>query len=760
MKKIWILASVCLGVFHSQAQTSIANARTYAIGQTVTIKGIATNGNELGTIRYIQDGTAGMPAYGSILNGVQRGDSVTVTGVLYDYQGLLEISPTNSFTNHGAATLPTPLNVPISTVNESLEAQLIQIDNVQFTTTGSFATGNNTYQVTDGTNTFDVRINGSTNIDGTAIPTGQISIRGLVGQFNANYQIIPRDLNDIFAYVPPSEEINVKIGGLTYLNGSQYVVGTNSSTSVTIENLGTGNLTVSGATFSGSEAADYSTSFTNEVIAGNSSTTLTINFTPNGTGSRLANITIASNDADESAHIISLYGIGTNNLATEPAASPTNLIFPTNKAYTFSGSFTASANTESYLVLYTKDGSAVNLTPTDGTTYLRGDIIGNAQVAYVGNATNFAPRHVIANQSYGIAIFPFNGPAGFENYKTNAPLTGNITSLGEEINAYYAGIDHNNSSFISDLSALINPHTVISYTNYKPTLMAQFEIRDTTMGKSLVVCSYTGERKVFTEPFDWTAVGYSREHSYCHSWMPTYPADGSNPKPEYSDQHNLYPVNQNNANAVRSNLPMGVVTGNVVHTYLGGKTGYNGAQLVYEPRDEQKGNSARAIFYMATAYNGISGNNWKLPVDQDQDILKTWHFTDLPDNYEIARNEYIFSQQGNRNPFVDSTNFACYIDFSAMTYQSIGCDDLNINETLLSQNLSVFPIPANDELYVQVNGTKVVSYKIVSIAGQIIEQKQVNLDVLKLNTSNYQKGVYVIEVETIYGTVHSNFIIE
>ena len=55
--------------------------------------------------------------------------------------------------------------------------------------------------------------------------------------------------------------------------------------------------------------------------------------------------------------------------------------------------------------------------------------------------------------------------------------------------------------------------------------MNQFEVRDTTGGQSFVTCSYTGENKVFNDPFDWTATGYSREHTYCHSWMPTFPCD-------------------------------------------------------------------------------------------------------------------------------------------------------------------------------------------------------------------------------------------
>lgn len=750
-----LLAALLLMAFASHAQTDIADARNYAIGQTVTVRGIAMNGSELGTIRYIQDGTAAIPAYGSILNSVQRGDSVEVTGVLYEYNGLLEISPTNSFQDLGTGTMPAALQLPITSVSEAQEAQLVRFDNVTFVESGTFA-GNTNYTITDGANTLQVRISTGSNLVGQTIPSGAITAMGLLGQFN-QFQLLPRDQNDIIPYVAPIREINVKIGGTTYLNGSEYVVGTNAVTTVTIENLGSGNLTVSGASFSGAQSGEYSTTFTNQVIGGTSSTTLNVVFAQAGNGSRLATLTIASDDTDEASYVIDLYGIGADGVATQPAANPTSLVFSNVKAYAFNGSYTASAGTEKYMVVWS-NGAAVSGAPTDGVTYKRGDLIGNGKIAYVGPALAFAPRHVIANQNYHIAVFAFNGPAGYENYRAAAPLTGNVTSQGEQIGTYYNGLSTSSSSFVSDLSAVINPHTVISYGNYKPTVMSQFEIRDTTLGRSYVVCSYTGENKVFNDPFDWTAVGYSREHSYCHSWMPTYPADDP-AMPEYSDQHNLYPVNQNNANSIRSNLPMNEITGNVVYTYMDGRAGYNGAQLVYEPRDEQKGNAARAMFYMATCYDGISGNNWGLGSNQPQDVLKTWHFADLPDNYEIARNEYIFSQQGNRNPYVDSVNYVCYVDFLDMTHEPAGCG-LSV-DAYLASNLTVFPVPTSEMVYAQVNGTTIEAVKVVDMSGRtILDQKGLNLPVYTQNIADFDNGMYTIIVTTPIGTTSTTFVKE
>lgn len=754
MKKGILNALVFFAVFSGKAQT-ISQVRNLGIGQTVTVSGVATNGSELGNIRYIQDGTAGIACYGSSLSSVQRGDSITATGVLFDFSGLLELSPTNSFINHGPAVLPLAQTIPFTSGTESLEAQLVRFDNVTFVQTGNFATGNSTVQVSNGTSTFDVRVNGSTNIDGTAIPTGPISIVGLLGQFNANYQIIPRNLLDIFPYVAPAREINVKVNGSTVLNNDTYIVGTAAATNVTIENTGVSALTLSGVTFTGANASEFGINLTTGTVAGLGSNNYSLTFTPTGTGTRTATISIANNDSDENPYIINLYAIGTNNLATEPTSNPSNLTFPLVKAYTVGGQYTAGTNAENYIVLW-KNGSAVTGMPTDGTSYKRGDVVGDARVAYIGSGTGFTPRGIIANQNYHFAVYAFNGPAGFENYKTTTPAIGNVTSQGEQIANYYAGITSGSTTFLSDLSALINTHTVVSYFNYKTTMMNQFEIRDTTNGQSFVTCVYSGERKVFDEPFDWTAVGYSREHSYCHSWMPTYPCD--NPEqPEYNDQHNLWPTNLQQANTPRSNLPLMDIDGQVVFTYLEGNVGYSGNQLVYEPRAAQKGNAARSIFYMATAYNTQGGNNWQLPSNQSQESLKTWHFNDLPDNYEIARNEFIFSKQANRNPYVDSVNFACHVNFANMSY--LVCD-AGIDEKLAA-NFTVFPVPTSNKLFAQVNGLDIVEYTIMDMQGRVIKSSSnIQVPVLELGTTEFKSGMYLLQVGTTFGQVQREFIVE
>ena len=738
---------------------TIADARNQAIGQTVTITGVATNGPELGPIRYIQDGTAGLPAYGSNLSSIQRGDSVTATGVLFEFSGLLELSPTTSYSILGQGTLPEPLLIPITSANESLEGQLVQIDNVTFVQSGVFANGSSTVQITDGSNTLDVRINGSTDIDGTAVPTGPVTIVALLGQFNANHQLIPRDLNDISPYVAPAREINIKLGGNNVLNNETYVVGNTPSTVLTVENTGSEDLTISSVSFSGTNSGDFSTDLNPTVIGAFSSQNFSLNYAASTIGSVSATLTIGNDDDDENPYTINLEAVGTDNLATEPTSNPSALNFTNVKPYTLSGEYTGAVNAEQYLVLW-KNGSPITESPVDATSYLRGDYIGDAKVAYVGSGTSFTPRGIIANQNYYFKVFAFNGSDDFENYKQDSPAEGQVSSLGSQIGNYYDGISSSSASLVSDLTDLINPHNYISYFLYKTTIMSQFEVKDTLNGQSYVTCCYSGENKVFNDPFDWSENDFSREHTYAHSWMPTFPCDDPEQE-EYADQHNLFPANLPNANTPRSNLPLEDITGSTVFTYLEGSVGYNdNNQLVYEPRESHKGNAARAIMYMATCYNGINGSNWSIPSNQGPVTLRNWHFNDLPDNYEIARHEFIYNLQGNRNPFIDSVDFACFIDFQQMTYDNDLCENIGLLE-IMENNFSVFPIPAKHEIYAQINGLNISSFKLANTAGKILmEESNLNAPVLKINSTNLSKGTYILSVATDKGSLEKKVIIE
>lgn len=577
------------------------------------------------------------------------------------------------------------------------------------------------------------------------------------------------DVNIAEAAAGPEQEINVQQSATTIPSGGTHVLSSPVSTmtpvAFTVENLGTANaLNISSAVISGADAADFSVASFPATVAANSNDVLTVNFTPSVAGNRNAVLTINSNDTDEAAYVINLYGIG-GTLATEPSSQPTNMVFSNVKTYRLTGSFTdASPAVEGYLVLR-KKGAAITGVPTDGTVYQRGDIIGDAQVVFSDVADNFTPNNIVAGTDYHFAVFAYNGPGTYRNYREASPLAGMTTTPATMLPAgYYNGISTSSASFVTDLHSLVNPHQMQFYSNYANLMVKMFAARDTTLDRRVVTCVYSGENKIYTEPFDFTANGYSREHTYPHSWMPTNPAQDL---PEYNDYHHLFPTNQNNANALRSNYPLGeVVTPS--QTFLGCQLGLDAnGNMVFEPRDEHKGDAARAMMYEAICYTTVSGNSWGLPdpisgsinYGQDQAVLKQWHFQDLPDSWEISRNDYVDSLQDNRNPFVDSIDFACFINFYQVSYEALGCS-ASLEEAL-NNGFIVYPNPAKGELSLHVDATSISAYEIIDMQGRIVLSAAFDSKMLvKLNIASLEAGSYIVKAVTPYGVAQKSLVIE
>ncbi len=574
------------------------------------------------------------------------------------------------------------------------------------------------------------------------------------------------DVNLLAGPAGPQQEINITFSSNTILsNGTASFnspVSTMTPEVFTVENQGTSNtLNISSAVISGPNAADFSVASFPPTVAALSNNPLTVNFTPSVAGTRTAVLTINSNDADEAAYVINLNGIG-GNFVTEPTASPTNLSFTSVKSYRFKLNWVAASPAPNGYIVVRRDFTNTTDLPVDGVDYMVGDQIGNSKVAYVGTGTSFWANFIGASENYYFEIFSYNGAAPFTNYYGAAPLTGNITSSGSLQPAnYYNSISTAAPTFVSDLSALINPHTDNFYGNYGPRMITQFWARDTSNGDKVITCVYSGEEYVYTEPFAWTT--YSREHTYCHSWMATYPSTSG---PEYSDYFNFFPVDQNNANAVRSNYPLGIVT-NVTSTFMGAKYGTNSAgQVVYEPRDAQKGDAARAMFYMATSYN-TTAQNWGLPdpisasimYGQDQNLLKTWHYMDPPDAREIAKNDIIDSLQGNRNPFIDSVNYACYIDFDNMTKIAgpvLPCNNTNIgmgehNPNATQMGMWPNPTAGTFTLYYQTPTTESIVIRVIDVTGRVLFEQSNNAGIganaFSLDLSGVAKGVYTLQIQ-------------
>ena len=94
-----------------------------------------------------------------------------------------------------------------------------------------------------------------------------------------------------------------------------------------------------------------------------------------------------------------------------------------------------------------------------------------------------------------------------------------------------------------------------------------------------------------------------------------------------------------------------------------------------------------------------------------------------------------------------------------MNYFAEGCDDLGIEEKLVNAFI-VYPNPAKNELFLNVDGTSIEGFQIIDMQGRTVMNETSNLSVVKVNTSSLKSGSYIVRVSTPYGDVQRSLIIE
>ena len=193
------LFSILFLLFSSSVfgQITIAEARLQGVNANVTFRGVITNGAELGLIRYIQDGTGGLGIYSTNFAGqLNRGDSVEISGTIVDFNGLLEINPVTASNPFGLTTLPNPQVVTPLQLNEELESELVRLNGVVFADGGTAFAGNTSYTFSQGAEQSTIYVRNGSPLVGQTIPVGNIDLVGICSEYNAIYQVLPRDTND------------------------------------------------------------------------------------------------------------------------------------------------------------------------------------------------------------------------------------------------------------------------------------------------------------------------------------------------------------------------------------------------------------------------------------------------------------------------------------------------------------------------------------------------------------------------------------
>ena len=315
------------------------------------------------------------------------------------------------------------------------------------------------------------------------------------------------------------------------------------------------------------------------------------------------------------------------------------------------------------------------------------------------------------------------------------------------------------------LHNIIDNHTQVSYNG----LWTAFQKTDRKANG--MVWDIYSDVPSGTPPYQYTFVSdqcgnyavegdcYNREHSWPQSWF------NSLTGPQ-SDLFHVYPTD-GKVNGIRSNYPYGNVGVASITTLNGSKLGtcsnlgYN--QTVFEPLNEYKGDLARTYFYMSTRYYSEDGGwstsdatNKSVILPWQMNVLLQWNQQDPVSTKEIARNDSIYYKfQNNRNPFIDHPEWA----------DSIWTIDAGVfvKELELQHSFSVFPNPANSTFQIinKTNAQKSVTLKIMTITGELIEERSIFLqESILINCENWAKGIYIINLSSEQSVSNIKFVRE
>jgi endonuclease I len=363
-----------------------------------------------------------------------------------------------------------------------------------------------------------------------------------------------------------------------------------------------------------------------------------------------------------------------------PSSQVSNYVETESKAWKISFSVNIPTSSDSGIVVISNNPIAVNQTFSDKVYKIGERINPSLKVVtkFQKGTQSFTLKALSANTTYYLGFLSFNNKSNVVNYRKSDVYSVKITTKGKNYGNYYKSLDTNRAVFLSQLTALLQNHTMRPYVDFRDIAVECHE-RDTFFkdsSKKYVICDYSDQIAIYNSPFSFSKTNFNREHTLPKNWMnfKFQSNDSLENVPEGADHHNLT-FAEANVNSARSDYAMDIVTSNIVNY---GKAKLNNSstfsQRRFEPQDKYKGNAARCKFYTMLAYNGTNNKIWGFKKDlkanaqyQLQTILKTWARNDTPDNIEIARHEWIAEVQGSRNPFIDFPDWIDCINFDDIT---------------------------------------------------------------------------------------------
>ena len=379
-----------------------------------------------------------------------------------------------------------------------------------------------------------------------------------------------------------------------------------------------------------------------------------------------------------------------------------------------------------------------------------------------------------------LSIFIGTIPAGFNLYNNNVimrvndinftvlsfgtpanPTYGNVTSTAPM--GYYSSLEGLSGVALKQaLQDIIANPSVVRVHNYDDVwdILKTSDQNPENSNQVWLIYTETPRSKIDLQSGNSIVGKWNREHIYCQSRGGF--ATGTDYLTPFSDGIDIW-----SATTGVNDIGAGVCDAHHIRAVDGQEnTSRNNRNYGVEyngPTDilttTWKGDAARAIFYMSVRYsllNVVNGNPNDGTVGEigDLNTLLSWNHLDASDDFEMNRNNYIYTWQKNRNPFIDYPSLADYIfgaNFGQPWFSNLSNTHFDLNK------VTIFPNPAKD--YFTVSGLdtecKIELFNVVGskvMESEFTGEKQFNIDVAA--------GIYLAKITNNSKIIVKKLIVE
>jgi hypothetical protein len=301
---------------------------------------------------------------------------------------------------------------------------------------------------------------------------------------------------------------------------------------------------------------------------------------------------------------------------------------------------------------------------------------------------------------------------------------------------------------LAKISSQFKPSNVLDYSNARIKMYKEIYNQNDT-----IFCVYSGH-SLYLDPLSPDPIGYLSKNGNAnginceHTFPQSKGADQGNAR---SDMHHLFPARAA-VNEARSNFPYAEIEDRKTQSWFYKNSSINTIPQIhidwysestsnaFEPREDHKGNVARAIFYFMAIYDLQADRTF---FEMMKPTLCDWHESDPVDSTEWSRSQMIGKyQEGKANPFV----LDCSLARRTFCPQLPDCSSFTATRSIPNLIVKEVYFSQDNHLNIELSQEEHCQVFICNPMGQIFYAETFSGTEKHILTTHWPPGLYLVKM--------------